>query len=107
MIVQEASDGAEALHKIETFLPHLIFMDIKLPGESGLEVTRRIKTSNPEIIVIILTHYDLPEYRKAAENGGADDFIPKGSLSLAQITSLVESVSTKKGKKLNANATKT
>jgi CheY-like chemotaxis protein len=41
----EARDGKEALKKINSFRPDLIFMDIKLPGESGLELTKKIKES--------------------------------------------------------------
>ena len=90
MLIEEAQGATEALQKIKTFLPDLIFMDIRLPGESGLELTRRIKTSHPEIVVIILTAYDLREYREAAYNGGADAFIPKNSLNLADISALIK-----------------
>ena len=92
MLIEEALDATEALQKIKAFLPDLIFMDIRLPGESGLELTRRIKASHPEIAIIILTAYDLREYREAAYDGGADAFIPKSSLNLADIAALIKSV---------------
>ncbi|OEU83604.1 MAG: hypothetical protein BA865_06760 [Desulfobacterales bacterium S5133MH4] len=92
MVIEEAMNGAEGMQKIKTFLPDLVFMDIRLPGESGLELTKRIKASHPEIAIIILTAYDLPEYREAAYNGGADAFIPKSSLNLADIAALIESI---------------
>ena len=93
MGIEEAEDGEDALDKIETICPHLVFMDIKLPGRNGLEVTREIKTRYPEITVIILTSYDLPEYREAAENYGADYFLSKGSSSREEIIALVDSIS--------------
>ena len=93
MGVEEAEDGEDALDKIEIFSPHLVFMDIKLPGQNGLELTREIKTRYPEIRVIILTSYDLPEYREAAENYGADYFLSKGSSSREEIIALVDSIS--------------
>ncbi|MDL1963037.1 MAG: response regulator transcription factor [Deltaproteobacteria bacterium] len=92
MLIKEAPDATEALQKIKAFLPDLIFMDIRLPGESGLELTRRIKANHPEIAIIILTAYDLREYREAAYDGGADAFIPKNSLNLADIAALIKSV---------------
>ena len=92
MVIEEAPGATEALQKIKTFLPDLIFMDISLPGENGLELTRRIKASHPEIAIIILTAYDLREYREAAYNGGANAFIPKNSLNLADISALIKSV---------------
>ena len=92
MLIEEAQGATEALQKIKAFLPDVIFMDIRLPGESGLELTRRIKASHPEIAIIILTAYDLREYREAAYDGGADAFIPKSSLNLADIAALIKSV---------------
>ena len=92
MRVEEAEDGEDALDKLETLSPHLVFMDIKLPGQSGLEVTRTIKARYPEVKVIILTSYDLPEYREAASQYGADYFLSKGSSSRDEILALVDTV---------------
>ncbi len=66
-------------------------MDIRLPVQSGVELTKRIKETRPEILVVILTGYDLPEYREAALQSGADDFIAKDSLNLEDIAALIES----------------
>ena len=95
MGVDEAEDGEDALDKIETLSPHLVFMDIKLPGQNGLEVTREIKARYPGVRVIILTSYDLPEYREAAENYGADYFLSKGSSSREEIIALVDRIFSK------------
>ncbi len=62
----EARDGSELFSRIAAFRPKIVFMDISLPGECGLELTRKIKIDYPNIIVILLTSYDLPEYRQAA-----------------------------------------
>ncbi len=90
MAVEAAADGREALQKIKTMKPDLIFMDIRLPGQNGIELTGKIKKEHPEIVVIILTNYDMPEYREAALKSGADDYIPKGSLKMAELETLVE-----------------
>jgi DNA-binding NarL/FixJ family response regulator len=82
-------------------------MDIRLPGESGLELTKRIKESHPHIAIIILTDYDLPEYREAARNGGADAFVPKGALSLTDIGALIDSIFPGRGLDLEDPARKT
>ncbi len=91
MVVEEAQDASEALEKVEMFLPQLVFMDVRLPGESGLELTKKIKASHPEVFIVILTDYNLPEYREAAFDSGADDFVVKGSLNPAAIEVLVKS----------------
>ena len=75
----EAADGKEAMQKIKALQPEAIFMDVRLPGENGLELTQKIKTQYPNIIVVIVTNYDLPEYRKAAYESRADHFISKDS----------------------------
>jgi DNA-binding NarL/FixJ family response regulator len=90
IVLGAAADGAEAMEKVESFLPQLIFMDIKLPGQSGLEVTRRIKALHPEINVIMLTSYDFPEYREAARASGAYGFLSKGSSTGDEIQDLVK-----------------
>ena len=41
IVVDEAGDGKEALQKVDIFRPDLIFMDIELPGENGLELTKK------------------------------------------------------------------
>ena len=89
IVLGEAADGAEAMEKVESFLPQLIFMDIKLPGQSGLEVTRRIKALHPDVNVIMLTSYDFPEYREAARASGAYGFLSKGSSTAEEIQDLV------------------
>jgi DNA-binding NarL/FixJ family response regulator len=77
--IAEAADGKEAFKKIEALQPRLIFMDIRLPGENGLHLTHKIKALHPDTIVIILTSYDLPEYREAAKRAKANYFVTKGS----------------------------
>ncbi|MDY7034386.1 MAG: response regulator transcription factor [Thermodesulfobacteriota bacterium] len=89
---EEAGDGDEALQKIEVLCPELILMDIKLPGESGLEITKKVRQSFLEVTIIILTNYDLPEYRDAALLHGANYFLSKGSSSTEDIIQLVDSV---------------
>ena len=91
LVILEAGEGNEAIQKVDSLCPDLIFMDIKLPGESGLELTRRIKAHCPETKIIVLTSYDLPEYREAAARFGANDFLTKGSSTREEILKLVES----------------
>ncbi len=92
MIIAEAGDGEEALRRIDTLLPNLIFMDINLPGENGLELIRRIKATHPETSIIILTSYDLPEHRQVAYEHGANSFLVKGSFTLGELITMVESL---------------
>jgi len=91
MEILEAADGEEAMKEIIARLPDLIFMDVKLPGENGLDLTAKIKAKYPDVIVIVLTSYDNPEYRDAAVKAKANHFLAKGSTSREGILTLVES----------------
>ena len=92
MSLDEARDGEEALQEIDAYRPDLIFMDIRLPGENGLEITRKIRSSHCQAIIIILTSYDLPEYREAASMNGANYFMSKGSSTSEEILALVDTI---------------
>ena len=73
--VDEAGDGEEALCKVEYMRPNIIFMDIQLPGENGLEVTKKIKRVYKEIVIVILSCHALPGHRQQAFRYGADCFL--------------------------------
>jgi DNA-binding NarL/FixJ family response regulator len=83
--VAEAGDGEEALAGLARLEPELIIMDVRLPGESGIALTRKIKTAHPNSAIIILTSFNLPEYREAALLNGADYFLPKNIPSIELI----------------------
>lgn len=90
--VEESADGSDALAKIDKTSPDIVFVDIRLPGRNGLELTREIKDHHPNIVVNIFTSYDLPEYRKSAEECGADQFLLKDAFSGAEIAAMVKAV---------------
>jgi YesN/AraC family two-component response regulator len=91
-VVYEAADGIEALQKVDALRPELVFTDIRLPGENGIQLTQRIKAKYPDTKVIILTSYDSLEYRGAAIQSGGNCYIPKDSLSYIQIEKLVKAL---------------
>lgn len=97
MDIVEAGNGVEAFRKIDSGPPNLIFMDIGLPGENGLELTGKIKADHPEVIVIILTSHDTPEYRETAIRYKADYFFSKEALLNDGVFTLVKSILIKKG----------
>ena len=91
MEVQEAGDGGEALKRVKAFSPDLVTVDIQLPGENGLDLTKKLKAECPNLKVIILTMHDTPEYREAAHQSQANYFISKGSSTKEEILTLIES----------------
>ena len=56
-VVGTASDGAEALDLAEQLRPDVILMDLRMPRVDGVEATRRLRASHPEVKVVVLTTY--------------------------------------------------
>jgi len=77
VMVGEASSGDEAVRKTNDLEPHVVLMDIRMPGMSGIEATRRIKSANPMVPVIILTMYDSDMYVIEAIQAGASGYLTK------------------------------
>ena len=79
-VVGEATDGHDAVKKVEKLIPDIVLMDISMPLMNGLEATRIIKQRWPETKVLIATSHDDPIYRKQALEARADGFILKSLL---------------------------
>jgi putative two-component system response regulator len=77
--VVTANSGAEAMAYVEKKAPDLVLLDVDMPGMSGLEVCRRIKSSpaTSMVPVVIVTAYSAVDDRVAALEAGADDFLAK------------------------------
>ncbi|HEY9631841.1 MAG TPA: response regulator [Coleofasciculaceae cyanobacterium] len=77
--IREASDGQEAVAMWQSWQPHLILMDIRMPVMDGYEATRRIKQApgGRATVVIALTASAFEEQREAILEAGCDDFVRK------------------------------
>ncbi len=106
LLVNESADGSDVLTKIAQTTPDIVFMDIRLPGKNGLELTREIKGRHPNIVISIFTNYDLPEYRIVAKKYGADHFLLKDSMTGAEIAALVKDVIEKKRRRNHRDQTR-
>lgn len=79
-VVGRAVSGSSALEQLALLNPDLVLMDLAMPGMNGLETTRQIKALPAPPCVVIMTLYDLAEYRAAARDALADGFIAKSSI---------------------------
>jgi len=75
--VDTASSGEEALAKVSSFQPHLVFLDIGLPGVDGIEVLARIKEREPTVKIIMITGWRDDDSVARARAVGADDYVTK------------------------------
>lgn len=83
-IAGEAQDGVAALAAIRELSPHLVFLDLQMPGVGGLEVIRRLPTEGQLPLIVIVTAFD--QYAIQAFEAGAIDYLlkPIGQDRLAQ-----------------------
>jgi DNA-binding NarL/FixJ family response regulator len=76
-VICGVSDGLQAVEKAQELQPDLILMDIGLPGISGIEAARRIRTLAPNSKIIFLTQESSPEVIQEAKILGASGFVLK------------------------------
>jgi two-component system, sensor histidine kinase and response regulator len=77
LIIDQAETGEEALEKIKTDPPHILLLDHKLPGISGIEVLKEISKKKTEMLTIMISAYASIETAVAATKRGAYDFLAK------------------------------
>jgi two-component system response regulator NreC len=87
-IVGEAIDGMLAVKMAEELLPDVVLMDIGMPELNGIEATRQIKGSVPNVVILILTMHRSDEYFFQALEAGASGYVLKG----AETTDLITAV---------------
>jgi len=76
-VVGEADSGPAALSVIRTQLPALVILDLDLPKMSGLELIERLKASNPEIRVLVLSAQPESIFAARSLQAGANGFLSK------------------------------
>jgi DNA-binding NarL/FixJ family response regulator len=77
MVVGEAADGEQGVRMALALRPHVVLMDMRMPGMDGVEATRRITAEAPGSRVLALTTFDLDEYAVSALRYGASGFLLK------------------------------
>ena len=77
--VREASNGQEAIELFESYCPHFIWMDVRMPVMDGYEATKRIKATakGEKTAIVALTASSLEEERAVMISAGCDDFVRK------------------------------
>jgi len=90
-VVAEASDGREAIQLVESHRPHVVLLDIMMPGLNGLDSLVRIAKDFPDSRVIMLTMNTSEEYVLQAMRAGAAGYLLKNG-SPAELESAIRSV---------------
>jgi DNA-binding NarL/FixJ family response regulator len=90
-VVGEAEDGLTAVDLVIKLKPHVVLMDIGLPGLDGIDATHRIKEESPGTRIIILTSHDSDRDVFAALGAGADGYCLK-EVSSVHLASAIRAV---------------
>lgn len=78
-VIDEASNGKEALEVISRNKPHVLIVDIRMPEMNGIEVVREMSKSYQDVKTLVLSMHDSEEYVVQAIQAGADGYLLKGA----------------------------
>ncbi len=87
-------DGRSALNLIEQDDPHVMVLDMKMPGESGIDILRKVKETHPTIEVIILTGHGSEEDKNQCLELGAFDYLHK-PLNITELSNVIKKANEK------------
>lgn len=90
-VVGEAGNGSEALALAQSLQPHLIVLDLSMPGLGGLEALPLLRTAAPAARILVLTMHDDEGYLRQALRGGASGYILKRAAD-AELLSAVRTI---------------
>ncbi|GAA4970646.1 response regulator transcription factor [Algibacter aquimarinus] len=79
VVIDEASDGKEALEVITRNKPHVLIVDIRMPEMNGIEVVGEMSKSHKDVRTLVLSMHDSEEYVVQAIQAGADGYLLKGA----------------------------
>src|SRR4051794_12971724 len=89
-VTGEAETAEDAIAAVEKLPPDLVLMDINLPGINGIEATRRIRASHPNVAVILLSTYSEADLPADAREAGALAYVHKEDFGPALVRELWE-----------------
>jgi DNA-binding NarL/FixJ family response regulator len=76
-VAGEAGDGGEALDRVRETKPHVVLMDIRMPGVDGISATREVLAGSVDVKVVVLTTFEDDDYIFEALSAGASGFLLK------------------------------
>ncbi len=78
-VIDEASNGKEALEVISKSKPHVLIVDIRMPEMNGIEVVAEVNKYHKEVKTLVLSMHDSEEYVVQSIQAGADGYLLKGA----------------------------
>jgi DNA-binding NarL/FixJ family response regulator len=90
-VIGEAANGEDAVKVAQELVPDVVIMDICMPGLDGLEATRQIKTTNPNVHILVLSMYDNSDQVLRILDAGASGYLTK-SIFGEEISKAIRSI---------------
>ena len=95
-VVGEASTGEEAVQYARSLKPDVVLMDVKMPGIGGLEATRKLQKSCPDVKVVAVSALDDGPFPSKLIKAGAMGYITKGAELFEMVTAIKHAVAGKR-----------
>jgi DNA-binding NarL/FixJ family response regulator len=89
-VIGEAGDGDTAVREIAELQPHVVLLDLSMPGMDGLEALPQIKAAAPDVCVIVFSGFTFERMAAIARTHGADHYVQKGEEELDNLRQMVK-----------------
>ena len=89
-VVSNVTNAADVITTIPQAQPHIIILDINMPGQNGLELIERLRSMWPQIKILVLTMYMPSDINLQPEKAGIDAYVIKNSGTEILLTALAE-----------------
>lgn len=96
-IVGIANNATKAIEYISKSNPDVVILDIHMPDGNGIDILKQIKKERPSTVVIMLTNYAEPDYKKICKKEGADYFLDK-SIEFERVISICKNIASEMSK---------
>ena len=90
-VVGEAGDGFEVLERIRTLDFDVLLLDMSMPGKSGVELIKQVKSEKPKLRILVLSMHEEHQYAVRAIRAGASGYLTKESAA-AQLVAAIRKV---------------
>lgn len=103
-LVAQVANGQEVIPTSTQLRPDIVLLDFRLPGISGLEVTKLISRQLPQIRVVLLLNEENGQYIEAVKQSGASGYLMKGQVA-EQLAPLLDKLKGEKGNDIQTSFT--
>ncbi len=79
VVVDSVETAEQAIDRIDQLRPDLVLMDLNLPGMDGVQASRQLRGTHPDVVVVLLSSYDAAEFADLIDDCGAAAYVPKSS----------------------------